>query len=160
MADKEEKHESLGPIFEAGPGWGEKIRSWLEANFKKKIFPVAATLVLLSGIAYFFSQPDKQNQNSPKNTEAQIISLEITPGEGTIATSRRALENYLGKFPEIKLKPEQKLYIDNYFKTKFGGTLWKPGEKIEFSKKDMEKAVNEALALPESKLEKLRSYLK
>ncbi len=161
MDNKEEKYTSLGPIFEAGPGWEKKIKNWLKTNSKKKILPAVATLILLSGVAYFFSQPDKQKaRDHPGEVKAQILSLEIMPGEGIIATSRRALEKYLGDFPEIKLKPEQKLYIDNYFKAKFSGTAWKPREKAEFSKQDMEKAINEALVLPESKLEKLRQYLK
>jgi len=151
-----------GPIFEAKPGWGGKIKSWLNKNFNKKILPIVSIAVLLVGIASYFSAP-KQEKNNKENKNSQLnsaILIIISPGEGIIATSRRALEKYLNEVPEISLKPEQKLYIDNYFKAKFAGTEWKPGKEVAFLKEEIKKAVDEALALSESKLEKFRTYLK
>lgn len=149
------------PIFEAAPGWGGQIKKWLKKNFFGKIFPVLAILILLTGIAKYISRSAGESaEKSVLETKAQVISLAVQTGEGIIATSRRALTEYLENFPEIKLKPEQKLYIDNYFKEKFKNTSWKTGMEAKFLKEEMKQAIDEALALSESKLEKFRQYLK
>jgi len=155
------------PIFEAVPGWGGKTKKWLKKNLYDKIFPMIAVLVLLVGIAKYFSRPNSDEEfvnDSPvqlgDQSKAQIMFVVIQSGEGIVATSRRAVDEYLKSFLEIELAPEQKLYIDNFFTAKFSGIDWKTGTEIEFLEDDMRQAIDEALALPESKLKKFRTYLK
>ena len=157
----EEQNAMPAPVFEAVPGWGGKIKKWLKKNFSGKILPVLAVLVLLAGIAKYLSRPVGESaEKLSLEMKAKIISLTVQSGEGIIATSRRALDEYLKHFPEVKLKPEQKLYIDNYFKEKFKGVSWKTGTEAEFLKEEIKQAVDEALVLSETKLDKFRQYLK
>ncbi|MBI2676822.1 MAG: hypothetical protein HYX21_02645 [Candidatus Yanofskybacteria bacterium] len=149
-----------GPVFEAGPGWGKKVSSWFKRNFGKRILPFVAAVVLLIGIASAFSRPSKTVNTENKPLTANFLEVSVEKGDGIIALSRKALNKYLEEFPEIKLKPEQKLYIDNFFKSKMDGKFFVLGEKAQFTKADIEQAVRESLALSESKLEKFRQYLK
>lgn len=155
----QEKYVSPGPVFEAKPGWGGKLKKFLKADFKKKILSAAAIFILLIGVALLFSKPSRTVTEKHKS-KVENISVTVRPGDGIIAVARRALEVYLKEKSEVKLLPEQKIYIDNFFKSLFGKEKLAAGQEIKFAKTDLDKAVKEALALPESKLVKLREYLK
>ncbi|HEY4484338.1 MAG TPA: hypothetical protein VI978_01280 [Candidatus Paceibacterota bacterium] len=157
---EEQNKFTAGPVFESGPGWGKKINSWIKKNFWKKIFPALAITILLIGIASVYSRPPKTAKIEDKLSATDSLEIMVEKGDGIIALARKALNNYLEGLPEVKLKPEQKLYIDNFFKSKMSGQILQVGQKIDFLKNDLEQAVKEALALPENKLEKLRQYLK
>lgn len=146
-----------GPIFEAGPGWGEKLKKWLSKKAGRKVIPAVAVAILLWGIASFFSRPTQKV--SEKVTANQMLAVTVKKGDGAIYIARRALAEYLLGFPEIDLKPEQKIYIDNYFKMKLAEKELVIGQAVEIDKKDLEQAVNEALLLSEAKLKRFRAYV-
>ncbi len=153
-----------GPVFEAGPGWGQKLGRWLKRNGLNKIIPTIFVLLLLAGVAKIYSHPKAKKEplvgSSPTSQAQTNISVTVQKGDGVIAVSRRALSEYLKGFPDIILKPEEHLHIDNFFKTKYQNTNLVIGQSIEFSKTDLEKAVNEALQLSPTQRQQLRAYLK
>lgn len=158
-----EQNTLPGPVFEAGPGWGEIIGRWIRNNWATKIFPALAVLILLAGIAKVYSQPkeelsQKKENYAPPSEEA--ITVSVNKGDGIIAVTRRVLQEYLKEFPEISLKPEEKLHVENFFQVKFKGTSLTVGREIKFLKADLQQAVNEALKLTEGQRQKLRAYLK
>lgn len=152
------------PIFEPGPGWGKKIKNWLERNFYQKILPSLAVLVLLAGLAanYNYHGSDRQQEGRRFSLPlAADISVIVRTGDGIIRISRQALDQYLKNYPELaaSLKPEHRLYVDNFFAGKFSGEKLTVGQEILFSLDDLRQATEEALNLPEGKLAKFRSYL-
>ncbi|MDO8495437.1 MAG: hypothetical protein Q7S32_02860 [bacterium] len=162
----ENKKNTLpGPVFEAGPGWGEKIGRWIKDNALSKILPVFATIVLLAGIAKVYSKPSQPEETpedklSQQEETPQEILVQVRPRDGIVFVSRRALDEYLKEFPELKLKPEERLHIENIFLTKFKGVVLSAGQEVAFLKTDLAEAINEALQLSEGKRQKLRAYIK
>lgn len=151
------EYTAAGPVFEPAPGWGGKIKNWLSKNFSRRVLPATAVVILLWGISTFLSRP------ADKKTSKELMSsilVQVEKGDGAIFLARKALTQYLYGFPDIVLKPEQKIYIDNFFKEKLSEQKFVVDQKAEFLRKDLEQAVSEALRLPESKLEKLRAYLR
>lgn len=153
-----------GPMFEAGPGWGERLGQWIRSRWSTKLFPAIAVVVLLAGMAKVYSQPQEKEPAKDKESfrsdfQAEI-SATVNKGDGIIVVSRRALAAYLKEFPDIQLKPEEHLYIENFFQTKFREIAPAIGQEIKFLKTDFEQSVNEALQLTEGQRQKLRDYLK
>lgn len=158
-----EQNTLPGPVFEAGPGWGGKLGRWIKARWNTRILPAIAVMILLTGIARVYSRPANDNLITEGNfpfPSPEAVSIQVQKGEGVIAVSRRALIAYLQDFPDIQLKPEERLHIDNFFKTKFQNTTMVVGQEIGFIKEDIQQAINEALQLSEGQRQKLRAYLK
>lgn len=160
----EKQNAVPGPVFEAGPGWGERLGRWIKENWTTKLFPTIAVVILLAGIAKVYSQPSekklaRKEEVFAPDSPAEVYAT-INKGDGIITISRRALTEYLKAFPDIQLKPEERLHIENLFQTKFRGTALIVGQEIKFLKADLEQAVNEALKLTDGQRQKLRAYLK
>lgn len=153
-----------GPTFEAGPGWGEKIGRWVKARWSTRVFPIIAALILLAGIAKIYSGPREENiineEDLSAGQQTNKVSAIVEKGDGIIAVSRRALAVYLQEFPDIQLKPEERLHIDNFFKEKLRSSILSAGAEIDFLKEDFQQAINEALQLTEGQRQKLRAFLK
>lgn len=158
-----EQNTLPGPVFEAGPGWGGKLGRWIKAKWSTRILPAIAVMILLTGIARVYSRPANENlitEGGLPFPSPEAVSIQVQKGEGVIAVSRRALAAYLQNFPDIQLKPEERLHVDNFFKTKFQNAAISAGQEISFLKKDIQQAINEALQLSEGQRQKLRAYLR
>lgn len=158
-----EQNTLPGPVFEAGPGWGEKLGRWIKAKWSTRVFPVAAAIILLVGIAKIYSRPEDKNIIDKEDLSAsqpEKVSAVVEKGDGIIAVSRRALAVYLQEFPDIQLQSEERLHIDNFFKEKLRGAVLSVGEEIDFLKEDFQQAINEALQLSAGQRQKLRAFLK
>ena len=158
-----EQNTLPGPLFEAGPGWGEKLGRWIKAKWSTRIFPLVAAIILLVGIAKIYSRPENKNILNEEGLSAspsEKVNAMVEKGDGIIAVSRRALTTYLQEFPDIQLKPEERLHIDNFFKERFRGIVLLAGQGVDFLKEDFQQAINEALQLSERQRQELRAYLK
>lgn len=146
-----------GPMFEAGPGWGKRLKQWWQRNFRRKILPTVAMLFFLAGIASIYSPPVPSEK--PTTEEVEKVAVYVQKGEGMVMVTRRALFQYLSQAPNIVLRPEEKLYIENFFSKKIASSLT-VGQEVVFLFSDFSKAVSEAQQMTEGQRQKLRLYLK
>ncbi len=124
---------------------------------------MVAAIILLVGIAKVYSRPEGKNiikEEDLSSSPPKQVSATVEKGDGVIMVSRRALAIYLQEFPDIQLKPEEHLHIDNFFKEKMRSTILSTGQEIDFLKEDLQQAINEALQLSERQRQELRAYLK
>lgn len=80
-------------------------------------------------------------------------------GQGVTHLARKALKRYLEKNPVQNLKPEHKIYIEDYLKIKTGNELLEIGDKKSFSKELIQKAVQKAQNLSENQIAKISPYV-
>jgi hypothetical protein len=79
-------------------------------------------------------------------------------GEGTTHLARRALANYLEKNPDSSLTAEHKIYIEDYLRKQIGRKSVRIGSSVEFSKNDIQKAIEKSKGLSEKQLKNLHKY--
>lgn len=149
-------HVPDGPIFEAGPGWGFKIKKWLNKNFFRKVLPAITVLVLVFGLFLFFKNYEKTDKNKRANTN--IITQTVLVGDSKTLVTRRALVSYLEKFPE-SLSNGQKVFIEETLRKMISGNL-AANMRIEFKTEDIKTAIDKSLRLSPAQLEKWGEYAK
>jgi F0F1-type ATP synthase membrane subunit b/b' len=96
----------------------------------------------------------------PASEEGEKIYVEIAEyGEGITHLARKALNKYLAEKGEhISLTKAHKIYIEDYMQNKTGDRWLKLGEKISFSEKLIEEAIEHALKLSEAQLQNILSF--
>lgn len=95
---------------------------------------------------------------SSKETEGSFVE---TAGKGDSLTvlARRATANYLEKNADSSLTKEHKIYIEDYLRKNVGqkGGI-KVGSSVEFSKENIQKAIEQSKKLNERQLKNLQKY--
>lgn len=80
-------------------------------------------------------------------------------GEGITHLARRALKKYLeSRVADFELKPEHKIYIEDYLKDKTGSELLEIGEGRSFSKSLIDEAIEKAGNLSEKQINNITPY--
>lgn len=173
-----------GPEFEPAPGWGHKVNGWLKKYFNKVILPGIAMLILVMGITNYTS--DNADRDPFALDEVGItgivkldeeesvelvevietdsgIAIEIIqsaePGDGVTHLARKSLKKYLELNPDIQLKDEHKIYIEDYLKDKVGSQPLEIGDTIRFSTDDISTAIDGALSLTDAQVQNLSQYV-
>lgn len=99
------------------------------------------------------------NNSQTVNTNEEKIAVTVQRSEGYTHLARRALAAYLQDNPNSNLKPEQKIYIEDYVQKKIAD---KPhlyaGDKIEISKDLLQEAIGKALQLTPRQITNLHQY--
>ena len=173
------------PVFEAGPGWGAKLKK----NFVKIMLLLITAAVLIAGIIVFLNKRNRADMNieNQKIQEIQLnqeitgavpkITIENTvnqegrseniykaeagQGEGITHLARKALKDYLNNNPGLAqgLKAEHKIYIEDYLKDIHGERFLKVGEEVEFSATVMASAIELAKQLSDNQLANLSQFV-
>lgn len=82
-------------------------------------------------------------------------------GEGLTHLARRALKNYLSEHPQnFEIKPEHKIYIEDYLAKSLGGRWLKIGEEVGFSEELIQEALNKAQNLSPLQIQNLSQFVK
>lgn len=144
-----------GPIFETGPGWGARLKSWFTKNFSRIILPSITVIILATGLVLAFEQ--RSAPLKKENKAAMVITQTVTKGDSKTLIARRVLAEYLIKFPKVSLSNGQKIFIEELLRKEISE---KPteGDKIEFKIQDIEAAIEASLKLLPSTLEKWEMY--
>lgn len=105
--------------------------------------------------------PSKGTVVTPELSEEKEASFVETAeaGDGMTHLARRALTHALENNSDWNLSAEQKVYVEDYLQKHAGGNVaLNPGSKVEFSKEMMNQAVQNAKALNEAQLARIKPY--
>ena len=81
-------------------------------------------------------------------------------GEGLTHLARRALKAYLREHSvNFELKPEHKIYIEDYLALKIGYRWLKLGEEVGFSEELIQEALNKAQNLTPAQIQNLSQFV-
>lgn len=147
-----------GPVFEPGPGWGEKLKKWS----KKYILGGNCALcratryVVVFGIVFLAIAWPKLNTPPSVREESKIVET-VRHKDGKTHLARRGLVQYLEQNPEIKITKAQKVFIETSLREKILGELTL-GNTVEITTKEVEQAVEQAKLLTPLQLKKWEFY--
>jgi polyhydroxyalkanoate synthesis regulator phasin len=79
-------------------------------------------------------------------------------GDGSTILARRAIANYLEKNPDSSLTAEHKIYMEDLLRRQVKDGGMKIGDKREFSKDMIAKAIEKSKSLNEKQLKNLQKY--
>jgi polyhydroxyalkanoate synthesis regulator phasin len=108
-----------------------------------------------------------QNQTSENVQAAQPQTSQETgtsfvetaaKGEGSTNLARRSLANYLEKNPDSSLTAEHKIYIEDLLRRQVKDGRMKIGDKREFTKDMIAKAIEKSKSLNDKQLKNLQKY--
>ena len=107
------------------------------------------------------TQPSENVQTAPSQTsqETETSFVETAAkGDGSTVLARKALANYLEKNPDASLTAEHKIYIEDLLRRQVKDGKVKIGDKREFSKDSIAKAIEKSKTLNEKQLKNLQKY--
>jgi hypothetical protein len=107
------------------------------------------------------AQPSENVQAAPSQTsqETETSFVETAAkGDGSTVLARKALSNYLEKNPDASLTAEHKIYIEDLLRRQVKDGKVKIGDKREFSKDSIAKAIEKSKTLNEKQLKNLQKY--
>ena len=161
MPDNSKKNLPAGPIFESGPGWGEKLNKWLKKNASSKLLPAIAILVLLTGIFSVLKNKTGQekltlNLGSIEGTPGVIVEI-AQPRDGYSVLARRALARHL-ETADISLTPGRKLFVEESLRQIVETDPLKIGQEVKFLINDISGAISDSKELTASQIQKWESW--
>ena len=150
-----------GPVFEFGPGWGAKIKKWS----KKYLLGGNCTLcrvtryVLLFGVVILvFGGPQLKEQFGKQHKQklaGQIkIAEVVNVGDSRIKLARRALSDYLAKFPDPTLGNGHKVFIETTLGQELDDDAFRVGTSIDFVVDDIKSAIEKSRSLTPYQLQR------
>ncbi len=164
LLDQEKSAAHSGPIFEFTPGWGYKTKKWI----KKYVLANDCMLcrstryILLTGIIILILAKPKLNslfKNDVKTND--IISGAITrvvqPGDSKTKLARRAISDYLNRFPEVSFTKGQRLFAEVKLQEKITQDII-ISNPIKFSEQDIKTILDASRNLPETQIKKWNEY--
>ena len=92
-----------------------------------------------------------------QETETSFVET-AAKGDGSTNLARRALANYLEKNPDSSLTAEHKIYIEDLLRRQVSDGHLKIGDKREFSKDTIAKAIEKSKSLNDKQLKNLQKY--
>ena len=141
-----------GPVFEAGPGWGGKLKKHFKKISAKPVMPLLAIAVLLTGI-FLTLKPDKK-PNTKNEIVQETITETVVRGDGYVLVARRVLANYLSLNTELKLTDGQKLFAEETLSKYVENQMLSVGAGIIFPIEAIKTTVTKALSLKPFTLQK------
>lgn len=159
MEERQQQERPLvsgGPVFEAGPGWGQKIKDRLAKNFYREILPIIVVIALVFAGQFFGIGRNGQESVGQKETNLapEGISEIIQPSDSKTLLARRALSQYLEANPGEQLTAGQRVFIETLLRNKVDRTFLRVGDVIRFLLNDVRDAVVKAKQLTKFQLEK------
>lgn len=150
-----------GPVFESGPGWGAKIKTWLGKYFYKVILPIIIVFLVGYGIIYR-DRSELNDDNFPLETQSPQylegnISQVIVKGDGKINIARKAITQYFSSHPEEPATLAQKMYLETVLAKTIDSDLI-VGNTVTFYEADIQAEFANAKTLTASQIQKWEAY--
>jgi len=154
--------KSNGPIFEAGPGWGAKIKIWLKKYFFKIILPIVVIILAGYGIANREKTPvssefNPQETQITDNNDNNAIIIPVGKGDGKILVARKAVAKYFELNPDASATSGQKLYLETVL-SQNGPAKLTIGEQVTFYQGDIQAELENSKHLTQSQTQKWEAY--
>lgn len=153
-----------GPVFEAGPGWGAKIKTWLGKYFYKVILPI----IIIALVAYGIIGRKSNNNNNTNNTNpletnifsnnSMAVSETVNKGDGKIIVARRALAQFLSDNTDITLTAGQKVYLETVLSQTIDSNSFTVGQTVSFPEQTILDHIDNAKNLKPGQLDKWEVY--
>mgnify|MGYP001587483112 CR=1 FL=1 len=153
----DEIQQTNGPIFEAGPGWGSRVNNWLRKHGLILILIILAIAIPLLSMRYF---KNKKFENPLKDNSQIVESFKeiIQRGDSATLITRRAISSYIASRSDLELSAGQRIYMEEILrKSKQFGKLI-VGATIEFTRDEIQAAVEKAKQLTPYQLKVWESY--
>jgi hypothetical protein len=153
-------HENNGPVFESGPGWGEKIKKWFGRYFYKLVLPIIFLALVSYGIAFRNKTPETSMlpTETPTPMSLALISQVVLKSDGKILVARRAVADYLASHTDLALSPAQKMYLETVLAEKIDNKSLFAGNTINFNDDDISSAIEKSMYLSPSQVLKWSEY--
>lgn len=107
------------------------------------------------------AQPSENVQaagvQTSQETETSFVET-AAKGDGSTVLARHAIANYLEKNPDSSLTAEHKIYVEDLLRRQVKDGRMKIGDKREFSKDMIAKAIEKSKSLNEKQLKNLQKY--
>ncbi|MEX1064272.1 MAG: hypothetical protein WD898_01665 [Candidatus Paceibacterota bacterium] len=152
LSDSETKRLYGGPVFEAGPGWGNRLGKWLKKILARPALPPIAIMLLLVGLFLIF-RPNK-TQDVRDTKMLSTITETVVRGDSYALIARRAISSYLANAPEHELTNGQRLFIEENIRRRVEDQTLAVGSKVVFTTMELEKVIDDAKRLRQSTLQK------
>lgn len=163
--------EIKSPVFIARPGWGGRLKSFLDKTFSARIFfPALLAVFLIITLNRLFQTKTEQKINTLPHIQALdkkppggkaaftgTFSATARTGQGVTHLARQIIRQY-SEENGIILTPEQKVYAEDFLRRRTSVKSPTIGQEISFSAEDVENAVNRARQLSERLLQNLTPY--
>jgi hypothetical protein len=149
-----------GPVFEFGPGWGAKTKTWLRKYFLKAVLPA---IVFLSVLILLTRSLDKlsgeaQLTITPGLNKPTIV-LTVVRGDSWPSLARKAITEYLERDSNKKFSPGQKLFAEEKLRVLLATAKnLKVNQQITVSSGDIQSALDQALLLNKFELAIWNNY--
>ncbi|MFH1769241.1 MAG: hypothetical protein ABH833_01085 [Parcubacteria group bacterium] len=145
-----------GPVFEAEPGWGGRLGSWVKGH------PFGSLIIVILVIAVVFIARDNDENGIEviklDNGGAQVANVEdiiketVQLRDGYALVSRRALNSYIAQNPEQVLNKAQKMFIEDGLSKTVEGQSLDVGANVLFQANDIEKLITDSNQLTQYQL--------
>ncbi len=145
-----------GPVFEAGPGWGKKVKIWFKKYFYKVFLPIV--IVLLFIYALTTRQKVETSVNLSPFPTPDSISQKVQRGDSRTLIAREALSKYLQASTDEILSTGQKIFIENKLSQLIPATILKTGLIIDIKISDIRSLIDQSKQLSKSQLEKWAQF--
>ncbi len=152
LSESKTKRLYGGPVFEAGPGWGERLGKWLKRLLARPALPFIAIVILLIGI-FLVLRPNKVQDIHEIQTVITITET-VVRGDSYALIARRILANYTSSVSDQNLTNGQKLFIEETLRRIVADQTLAVGAKVMITTQEIEEAISEAEKLKEGTLRK------
>ncbi len=153
-------HIEGGPVFEAGPGWGLRLKTWLR-RYSKIILPAVTIVVLAFG--FFITYKNWTGTIGVVKKKVTIVNKiyeKVLSSDSSVLLARRALADYLRVSPDQTLSPGQKVFVEEILRKTIDAITLTIDQRVEFNLDDVITAINKSKTLSASQLQKWEAYAK
>lgn len=114
------------------------------------------------------SQQNQSSQTASSAEKAEIVKVEsgkytvkADKGAGITHLARKALAQYLTNNPDAAkdLKPEQKIYIEDFLRKQIGSYGLKIGQELTFDDNQIKDAIDKSQKLTDKQIQNLHKYV-
>ncbi len=149
MPNEQIKFTASGPVFEFGPGWGVKTKTWLRKYFLKVVVPV---VILILALILLTRGLDKLSEKAQliitPNLNKSAIVLTVARGDSWPLLARKAITEYLGQNPDKNFSSGQKLFAEEKLRVQLAvAKSLKTNQQITVSNGEIQSALDQSLLL-------------
>ncbi len=156
-----------GPMFESGPGWGQRLRMTLGGSLW---LPVVSVLVFIIGLGMFINSRNTSAVRTGKPTSSTTpmisvinetgVEITIISGDSYTTIARRAITTYINNNPESSkmITPGMRIYAEEQLKKELSRMPLTVGTTFSIKIGDIKAALTKATALTPAQLKKWEFY--
>ena len=149
---------SNGPVFESGPGWGGRIKTWMRENIVYVIPGVAIVILIVVLVAAGGNDSDSITSaptSSPTGVQRPVGTLSqiVTVRDSYTSVSRRAITAHIGSTAENETAG-QRLYAETILQSQIRNQPLEVGKTIVFDGTAIDKILSDYNTLFPSQITK------